>query len=287
MKIQHFFDEVTNTLTYVIYDEKSKDAVVIDPVLNFNYASGEVEIHQVKSLLEFFQMHHLILHFILETHVHADHLTSAAYLKKEFPLAKTAIGKRITEVQKTFKSIFNLPKTFATDGRQFDKLLDDDEIFHAGSLKIQAIQTAGHTPCCLSYLINDQAVFTGDALFMPDYGTGRCDFPGGDAAHLYRSIQDQLYRLPENTKVYVGHDYLPGGRSLLFQSTIEEEKANNVHLPAKSSETEFVAMRQTRDKTLAAPKLLYPSLQVNIAAGNFPDPEDNGLSYLKVPLKLS
>lgn len=286
MKIQHFFDETTNTLTYLVYDESSHDSVIIDPVLNFDYASGAIETHQVQSLAEFVQTHHLVLHYILETHLHADHLSSAAYLKRQFPAAKILIGKRVTSSQKTFSGIFNFPKSFATDGSQFDKLLDDNEIVQAGCLKIQAIKTAGHTPCSLSYLINDQAIFTGDALFMPDYGTGRCDFPGGDATQLYRSINENIYQLPEHIQVFVGHDYLPGGRSLLFQSTVAEEKKSNVHLSSQSSELDFVNMRQARDKKLSPPKLLYPSLQVNMCAGNLPDPEENGVSYLKVPLKI-
>jgi glyoxylase-like metal-dependent hydrolase (beta-lactamase superfamily II) len=286
MKIQHFFDETTNTLTYLIYDERSCDAVVIDPVLNFDYASGVIKTHQLQNIIDFVQAHSLVLHYVLETHVHADHLTSAAYLKKHFPLAKILIGNRITEVQKTFQIIFNLFLDFATDGSQFDRLLDDNDIVQAGCLKIRAIKTAGHTPCCLSYLINEQAIFTGDALFMPDYGTGRCDFPGGNATQLYRSIHKNLYQLPGNIQVFVGHDYLPNGRNLLFQSTIEEEKKNNIHLSDQISEIDFVNMRQARDKKLSVPKLLYPSLQVNMRAGNFPSPEENDVIYLKLPLKI-
>lgn len=286
MKIQTFFDKDTFTLTYLVFDEVTKDAVIIDPVYNFDYASGALTTEQVQALTEFLNKNQLKLHYILETHAHADHLTSSQLLKEAFPPSKVAISKKIKIVQETFKPVFNLPVSFPTDGSQFDKLIEDNEEFAAGSLIIRAIPTPGHTPACLSYLINKEAVFTGDALFMPDYGTGRCDFPKGDAKTLYQSITKGLYSLPENTRVFVGHDYQPNGRELKFESTISEEKLSNKQLNANMSQSEFVNMRETRDKTLSAPRLLLPSLQVNIRAGALPEKDFNGKVYLKIPLKI-
>lgn len=283
MKIEPFFDKTTFTLTYVVYDAKTRDAVVIDPVLDYNPIGSKIEDTSYKWLTQFIKEQNLNLHFVLETHAHADHLTSAQLFKSEFPKVKIAIGERIKKVQETFKKIFNLGDSFAANGSQFDLLLKENEVIKAGSLKVKTLFTPGHTPACVSYLIED-AVFTGDALFMPDYGTGRCDFPAGDSGDLYQSVAHVLYSLPENTRVFVGHDYLPKGRQLAYESTVGEEKQSNIQLNAETTKEEFIAFRNQRDSTLSAPKLLYPSIQVNIAAGQLPAPEENNTSYLKVPI---
>lgn len=284
MKIIHLFDEETFTLTYIVYDETSKDAVIIDPVLDFDPAGGAITTTSFEKLLRKVKESGANVKMILETHAHADHLSSSQILKKQFPDAVLAIGENIRIVQKTFKSLFNLGDGFKTDGSQFDRLLKDGETVSAGSLQFKVIFTPGHTPACSSYVFG-HAVFTGDTLFMPDYGTGRCDFPAGCAQDMYHSIHEKLYHLPEQTEVYVGHDYLPDGRSLAFMSTIKEEKEKNIQLKQSTTEDEFVKMRQSRDKTLSAPRLLFPSVQVNISAGELPEAEDNGKIYLKIPVK--
>jgi glyoxylase-like metal-dependent hydrolase (beta-lactamase superfamily II) len=284
MEIKHFFDPATYTLTYVVYDSATKDAVVIDPVLDYDAASATTSTLSIESLLIFLKEQQLKVHFILETHAHADHLSGAHELvTKHLPDAKIAIGERITLVQETFKQVFNFPKPFRTDGSQFHRLFKENEEVKAGSLAFKVLFTPGHTPACGSYLFGD-AVFTGDALFMPDYGTGRCDFPKGDAHALYHSVTKRLYDLPDSTRVFVGHDYQPGGRTLEFQTTIGESKKKNIQLKSGTTESEFVTFRNTRDATLAAPKLLFPSVQVNIAAGELPEPESNGRIYLKLPI---
>ncbi len=220
---------------------------------------------------------------ILETHAHADHLSGARLVKKRFPDAPIAIGRRITEVQRIFKAVFALPPGFAVDGSQFDRLLDDDERVAAGSLAFRVLYTPGHTPACASYLFGD-ALFTGDALFMPDMGTGRCDFPGGSASDLYDSIVGRIYGLPEATRVLVGHDYQPGGREVAWETTVGEQKRANVQLPAGRSREDFVAFRSERDKILAAPRLLFQSVQVNIDAGSMPDADSSNRRFLKIPI---
>jgi len=283
MQIKTWFDKDTYTLTYCVYDAATKDAVVIDSVWDYDQASGAIRQNSVNQVTEFITSENLKLHYILETHAHADHLTGAQPLKNNFPEAKVAIGSGIVEVQKVFKSVFNLGDQFAVDGRQFDVLLADGSETKAGSLTIKTMFTPGHTPACASYLIGD-AVFTGDALFMPDSGTGRCDFPAGSAELLFDSIQ-KLYKLPDSTRLFTGHDYQPNGRPLRFESTIGEQKKSNIQLKDTTSKAEYVAFRTGRDKTLSAPRLLLPSIQVNIDAGRLPTPESNGKSYLKTPLK--
>lgn len=282
-QIKEFFDKNTWTLTYVVWDEKTRDALVIDPLMDYDPAASKTSEEAAKSVIEFLRAKELKLHFILETHAHADHLSGSQIIKREFPTAQIAIGEKITKVQEIFKGVFGLPADFKTDGSQFDRLLKNDEEFQAGSIKIKTIFTPGHTPACASYLI-DGNVFVGDALFMPDYGTGRCDFPAGSAVELYHSVHDRLYKLPENTKVYTCHDYLPNGRPLKFMSTIAEEKKENIQLKEQTSLEEFVRFRTERDRTLAAPKLLLPSVQVNIDAGHLPEPEKNGKRYLRIPI---
>ncbi len=282
-QIKEFFDKNTWTLTYVVWDEKTRDAIVIDPVLDYDPAGSKTSEVSAKKVIEFLRAKELKLHFILETHAHADHLSGSQIIKREFPKAQIAIGEKITKVQEVFKGVFDLPENFKTDGSQFDRLLKDGEEFAAGSIKIKTLFTPGHTPACASYYI-DGNVFVGDALFMPDYGTGRCDFPAGSATDLYHSVHGRIYELPENTKVYTGHDYLPNGRPLRFTATIAEEKKENIQLKAQTSLEEFVRGRTERDRTLAAPKLLLPSVQVNIDAGRLPAPGPNGKRYLRIPI---
>lgn len=282
MKIQHFFDKDTFTLTYVVFDEISKDAVIIDPVLDFDPPSGQVTDTSIQEVVQFIKKENLIIKGILETHAHADHLSSSQILKQLFPEAVLAIGEKITVVQDVFKHHFNIDY-LKTNGSQFDKLFKDFETVQFGTLKMKAIPTPGHTPACMSYLFDD-AVFTGDALFMPDYGTGRCDFPKGSAKDLYNSVSKNLYSLPDNTRVFVGHDYSPNGRDMKYETTIGESKQNNIQLKKETSEQVFVDFREARDKTLKAPRLLLPSIQVNIDAGHLPPQENNEKSYLKLPL---
>jgi glyoxylase-like metal-dependent hydrolase (beta-lactamase superfamily II) len=285
MQIKTWFDKGTYTLTYCVYDSATNDAIVIDSVWDYDPASGAIRLDSVNEVTEFIKANNLNLHYILETHAHADHLTGAQPLKKNFPHAKVAIGARIVDVQKVFKTVFNLGDHFIADGRQFDVLLNEGSETKAGSLAFKTIFTPGHTPACASYLIGD-VVFTGDALFMPDSGTGRCDFPSGSAELLFESIQ-KLYQLPDSTRVFTAHDYQPNGRPLRYESTIGEEKKSNIQLKDTTTKAEFVAFRTARDKTLSAPRLLLPSIQVNIDAGHLPAPESNGKSYLKMPLKPS
>jgi len=284
LTIKEFFDPQTWTMTYVVADEKTRDALIIDPVWDYDPASSKVTAESLESVERYVKAHELKVHYILETHAHADHLSGSQPLKEKFPGAKIGIGARITAVQKVFKEVFNLSPDFATDGSQFDLLLTEDSPLQAGSINVKTLFTPGHTPACASYVIGE-SVFTGDALFMPDYGTGRCDFPAGSADDLYTSIHEKLYQLPDHTKVYTGHDYMPGGRELQFQSTIGEQKLNNIQLKEKTTRAEFVKMRTERDKTLKAPRLLLPSVQVNIDAGRLPPAENNGSSYLKIPLR--
>jgi glyoxylase-like metal-dependent hydrolase (beta-lactamase superfamily II) len=283
-EVQAFFDPATWTVSYVAWDPATRDAVAIDTVLDYDGAPSRIHATSVGKMAEFIRGEDLRLHWILDTHAHADHLTGARALQELFPEAKVAIGARIREVQMVFASVFNLGDAFTPDGRQFDRLLEDGERFDAGSLSIEVIGTPGHTPACVSYLIGD-AVFTGDTLFMPDYGVGRCDFPAGSAEQLYDSIVERLYGLPDATRVFVGHDYQPGGREVLWQSTIGEEKQRNVQLPAGTPREDFVERRRARDKRLGAPRLLFPSVQFNIHGGRLPPAESNGTAYLKIPIR--
>jgi glyoxylase-like metal-dependent hydrolase (beta-lactamase superfamily II) len=282
MLVQHFYDEPTFTLTYVVYDATTKDAVIIDPVLDFDQASGKVSDESFKLVEKFIADNKLNLHAVLETHAHADHLSSSQIFKRIYPAVKIGIGERIKIVQETFKAHFNIDYLKA-DGSQFDLLFKDFEEVNFGSLKMQAIPTPGHTPACMSFKFGNM-IFTGDALFMPDYGTGRCDFPKGSAKDLYHSIHKNLYALSDDTVVYVGHDYSPNGREMRYMTTIGESKVNNIQLKASTSEAEYVEFREARDKTLAAPRLLLPSVQINIDGGKLPPKESNGASYLKLPL---
>ena len=284
MRIEPFFDNATYTMTYVISDAKTRDAVIIDPVMDYEPTSSTYSYESVKKLIDYVKGNKLKVHYILETHAHADHLSGSQELKKLLPGSQVAIGSDITKVQSTFKEVFNLGDDFRTDGSQFDYLVNNGETLKAGALEFKAIHTPGHTEACYSYLIED-AVFTGDALFMPDFGVARCDFPKGSAETLYDSVTEKLYTLPDETRVFTAHDYQPGGRELKFESTIGESKSANIHINAKTKKADFVKFRTERDKTLSAPKLLLPSVQVNIDGGHFPKPQSNNVSYLKIPVR--
>ncbi|MBX7232490.1 MAG: MBL fold metallo-hydrolase [Bdellovibrionales bacterium] len=283
--VKSVYDEITATVTHIVFDQNTLDAVVIDPVLDYDPASSKIFFDSVHKIETFIKKENLSVHLCLETHAHADHLSGAQELKKRFPQIKIAIGSKITEVQMTFKKVFNLPDFFVPNGSQFDLLLDENSFIHAGSIEIKVISTPGHTPACISYWIGD-ALFTGDALFMPDTGTGRCDFPSGSAQSLYESIVNKLYKLPDSLRVFVGHDYKGNGtREAKWETTLEQEKLYNIQLKAYTTKEDYVRLRQTRDSTLAAPRLLLPSIQINIDGGRLPAPEENGVSYIKLPIK--
>ncbi len=284
MEIKPFFDERTSTMTYVVYDAASRDAIVIDPVLDYEPVGSRLWTESIDKVIAFIRSEDLKLHYILESHAHADHLSGAQMLKEQLPDAQTAVGSNITVVQNFFKNVFNLSDDFPTDGSQFDRLLDDNETLTAGSLEIGVIFTPGHTPACATYKIGN-AIFTGDSLFMPDMGTGRCDFPAGSAHDLYNSVTQRIYTLPDETRVFVGHDYQPGGRELAFETTVAAEKAGNIQLKDGTSEAEFTEFRSSQDKELAAPKLLFQSIQINIDAGSMPEAEGEQ-HYLKIPVNV-
>lgn len=281
--IHSFYHSETGTWSYVVADPETRVAVIIDPVLDYDAKSGRTSTTSVQQLVDTTLENTYRLEWILETHAHADHLSAAPFIKKNLG-GRVAIGRGITQVQKTFKPIFNLDEDFSTDGSQFDHLFGNDEIFSIGELEARVIPTPGHTNDSVSYLIGD-AIFVGDSLFMPDGGSARCDFPGGDAAVLYQSIQ-RLFGLPGETRMFVCHDYSPGGREPLCETTVGEQKRNNIHVGNAVSENDFIAMRKKRDATLGMPALIIPAVQVNIAAGAFPEAETNGVIYLKTPINL-
>ena len=282
--IKTFFDEPTFTASHVVWDPQTKSAAIIDSVLDFDNASGRTATASADAVIEFVKANGLHTDWILETHVHADHLSAAPYLKKTLG-GKIAIGSKIPVVQETFAKIFNAEPEFARDGRQFDALFDDGATFRLGTIEARVIHTPGHTPACVTYLIGD-AAFVGDTMFMPDYGTARCDFPGGDAATLYRSIQ-KIFALPDQTRLFMCHDYkAPGREHFAWETTVRQERDWNVHVGRGVSEADFVAMRTARDKTLSMPKLILPSDQVNMRAGELPQPDEHGVRYLKLPLNL-
>ncbi len=276
-----FFDEATFTVTYVVADPQSKHAAIVDPVLDYDAASGRTSTQSADQLVQYVKDNALTVDWILESHVHADHLTGAPYLKDELG-GETGIGAMVTAVQETFKGVFNI-KELATDGTQFDHLFGDGETFQVGDIASHVIATPGHTPACLTYVIGD-AAFVGDTLFMPDFGTARTDFPGGDAAKLYGSIQ-KILSLPDDTRLYMCHDYkAPGRDEYAWETTVEAQRDGNIHINKKVTRDEFIAMREGRDAQLGMPKLILPSIQVNVCAGQLPEPEDNDLRYLKIPL---
>ncbi|MFN3231301.1 MAG: MBL fold metallo-hydrolase [Alphaproteobacteria bacterium] len=280
--VEPFFDEATFTVAYVVYSAGQNGCAVIDPVLDYDPKAGRTETDSADRIIEFVENNSLSVEWILETHAHADHLTAAPYLKSRVG-GTVAIGAQITKVQEIFSRVFNTEVTFKTDGSQFDHLFSDGDALEIGGMPGHVMHTPGHTPACLTYVIGD-AAFVGDTVFMPDYGTARADFPGGDARTLYRSIR-KILSLPAETRLFMCHDYKAPGRDFYaWETTVAEECAENVHLRDGVSESEFVAMRTDRDKTLEAPVLLLPSVQVNIRAGRLPPPEDNGVSYLKIPV---
>ena len=283
-QVQPFFHAGTNTFSYVVSDPATRHAAIIDPVLDFDNKSGRTSTISAQALVDHVQAQSLEVRWLLETHAHADHLTAAQWLKSRFPRAVLGIGEGIRKVQDSFQPVFDMGASFTTDGSQFDHLFVDGETFDLGTLQAQVIAVPGHTSDSNAFLIGD-ALFVGDSLFMPDGGTARCDFPGGDAATLFRSIQ-RLYALADSTRVFVCHDYGPGGREIACETTIGAQRSGNIHVRDGSSETGFVATRTARDATLDMPALILPSLQVNLRAGALPEASANGVRYLKLPLDL-
>ena len=280
-QIETFFDEPTNTFSYVVKDPASDACAIVDSVADFDYASGHVSYGSADRIIAWVKDKGLIVEWLLETHVHADHLSAAPYIQKAVG-GKIGIGDQITVVQDTFGKVFNEGSAFSRNGSQFDRLFHDGDRFMIGTLEARAMHTPGHTPACMTYVIGN-AAFVGDTLFMPDGGTARADFPGGDARVLFRSIR-RVLELPPETRLLMCHDYGPNGRDILNETTVAEQRANNIHVRDGITEDAFVAMREDRDATLSMPKLIIPSLQVNMKAGALPEPESDGKRYLKVPL---
>jgi len=282
--VSAFFDEQTNTVTYVLEEPSGNSCAIIDPVLDFDQASGRTSTASADRVLDFIHDNGLEVAWILETHAHADHLSAAAYLKSKTG-GRTGTGRFITEVQVTFKDIFKLGDEFVPNGAQFDCLFDDGELFKLGTLEIRVMHTPGHTPSCVTYVAGD-AAFVGDTLFMPDYGTARTDFPGGDAAVLYRSIQ-KILALPADTRIFLGHDYkAPGRDEYQWETTVAQQRAHNIHIHEGVTEQAFVEFRNQRDSKLGMPKLILPSIQVNIRAGQMPPADENGVVFLKTPVNV-
>jgi len=280
-QVTGFFDPATNTISYVVKDPASDSCAIVDSVLDFDYASGRTSYAHADEIIDFVQKHGLKTEWLIETHVHADHLSAAPYIQGKLG-GKLGIGRNITVVQDTFGKVFNEGTEFRRDGSQFDRLFDDGDTYFVGSMECLAIHTPGHTPACMTHVMGD-AAFVGDTLFMPDYGSARCDFPGGDAGTLYDSIQTVL-SLPDTTRLFMCHDYGPNGRAIQWETTVAEEKANNIHVGGGKTRAEFVKFRTERDAKLDMPRLILPSLQVNMRAGRLPEPDTNGLRYLRVPV---
>lgn len=280
-QVKAFFDPATWTVSYVVFDAPGGHCALVDSVLDYDPKSGRTRPDSADQLIAFVREQNLTVDWILETHAHADHLSAAPYLRKHLG-GKIAIGGKITQVQNVFKGIFHLEPEFATNGSQFDHLFEDGDTFAIGTLQAQALSVPGHTPACMAYQVGD-AVFVGDTLFMPDVGTARCDFPGGNAHTLYQSVR-KLLSLPPETRLFMCHDYPPEGREAQWECTVADQRARNIHVHDGVSEAEFVAMRTKRDAGLSMPVLILPSVQVNIRAGELPPPEANGVSYLKIPL---
>lgn len=281
IRIQHFFDEPTSTVSYVVADERSRAALVIDPVADYDARSARIAHDSCEAMARWIDERGLSVPVVLDTHAHADHLTGMPFFRERYG-AYGAIGRQITRVQETIRDLYGLGRTLACDGREWDLLIDDGEAFEAGGLRVAAIHTPGHTPACTTWRVGD-ALFVGDVLFMPDYGTARCDFPGGSASDLYQSVQ-RLYALPDTLRTYTCHDYRPRGRELRFVCTIAEQRHGNVQLSAKTKKADFVAFRERRDATLPVPDLMLAVLQMNARAGAAPPPEPDGQRYLRIPL---
>ena len=280
--ITSFFDEATNTISYIVCDPNGSACAIIDSVLDFDFASGRTDTKSADKLINFVKENKLDVQWLLESHVHADHLSAAPYIQMEVG-GKIGIGSHITDVQETFGKIFNEGTEFQRDGSQFDKLFIDGDTFHIGQLRGDVLHTPGHTPACMTYVIGD-AAFVGDTLFMPDFGTARCDFPGGSSENLFASIQ-KILTLPDATRIFVGHDYkAPGREHYAWETTVGEQKKKNIHIKSGQSKEDFVKLRDERDAKLAMPKLIVPSLQINMRAGNMPEPDEQGDVFLKVPI---
>ncbi|MFJ4144423.1 MBL fold metallo-hydrolase [Pseudomonas sp. NPDC089734] len=285
--VEALFDRHTWTVSYLVMDQASRQCALIDSVLDYDPKSGRTRTDSADRLIERVRALEASVQWILETHVHADHVSAAPYLKQQLG-GQIAIGSHITAVQQVFGELFNAPAEFARDGTQFDVLLDDNATFSIGSLQARALHTPGHTPACMTYTVqagDETVAFVGDTLFMPDYGTARCDFPGADARTLYRSIQ-RILSLPPKTRLFMCHDYLPNGRELQYMTTVAEQRAHNIHVHEGIDEDAFVSMREARDATLDMPVLMLPSVQINMRCGHLPEPEDNGIRYLKIPLNV-
>ncbi len=279
MQVRHFFDEATSSLSYLVHD--GREAIVIDPLRDYDPKSGRTSWASCEQVAEVVARERLRVVWVLDTHVHADHLTGLPFFRERFG-ARSVTGSGVGQVQRTFRDVYQLGAGFPVDGRQFDLLVDEGKRLGFGSLEIEALLTPGHTPAHMSWRVAE-AVFVGDTLFQPDYGSARCDFPGGDAGELYDSIQ-RLYALPPATRLFTGHDYQPGGRALACESTVAEQRRANVQLSERTTREEFVAFRRERDAQLSMPVLILPAVQVNIRAGELPEPESNGVAYLKIPL---
>lgn len=280
--VKHFFDEPTNTFSYVVTDPDSNACAIVDSVLDFDYAAGRTDVRSANEIIRYIEDSGLTVEWILETHVHADHLSAAPYLHEKLG-GKTGIGQKIVDVQEIFGKAFNAGTEFARDGSQFDQLFEEGDTFRIGNLEGHILHTPGHTPACLTYVIGD-AAFVGDTLFAPDAGTARCDFPGGDAHTLFRSVQKVL-ALPEETRIFLCHDYMaPGRDEYQHETTVAEQRAHNIHVRESMTEDDFVKLRTERDATLDMPRLILPSVQVNMRAGEMPPAEDNGQVYLKIPI---
>ena len=280
--ITSFFDEATNTISYIVCDPNGSSCAIIDSVLDFDFASGRTDTRSADKLINFVKENKLDVQWLLESHVHADHLSAAPYIQMEVG-GKIGIGSHITDVQETFGKIFNEGTEFQRDGSQFDKLFVEGDTFHIGQLRGDVLHTPGHTPACMTYVIGD-AAFVGDTLFMPDFGTARCDFPGGSSENLFSSIQ-KILTLPNATRIFVGHDYkAPGREHYAWETTVGEQKKKNIHIKSGKSKEDFVKLRDERDAKLAMPKLIVPSLQINMRAGNMPEPDEQGDVFLKVPI---
>ena len=283
--IKHFFDAPTFTFTYVVHDSETKLGVVIDPVLNYEPAAGKCTTESVNHLVNYVESENISIEYLLETHIHADHLSGTRALKNAIG-GKVGIGSQVVQIQETFADVFNVESSFTADGSQFDVLFEDDESFTVGKLQFTVWHTPGHTPACVSYLVED-SIFVGDTLFMPDYGTARTDFPAGSAQNLYHSIQ-RILSLPDQTRIFLCHDYGTESRpEVCEQTTVEAEKLHNIHIGHLTSEEQFVKLREARDAKLSTPALLYPSVQFNMRSANFPPAEKNGVEYFKIPLTLA
>jgi glyoxylase-like metal-dependent hydrolase (beta-lactamase superfamily II) len=281
LNIEGFFDEETSTISYVVYDNKSKKCAIIDSVLDFDFFSGTIDYHNADKIISYVKKENLDVEWLIETHVHADHLSASPYIQKKIG-GKIAISEKISEVQNVFGKTFNAGTEFQRDGSQFNKLFKDDDEYKIGNINCKVINTPGHTPACTAHVIGN-SIFVGDTLFMPDLGSARADFPGGDARQLYRSIQ-KILSYPDDTLIFVCHDYPPTSRKVAWSTTVGEQKKNNIHVKTSIGEDEFVKVREARDKTLSMPKLIIPSIQVNMRAGNLPPSEDNGDVFIKVPI---